>query len=166
MTPRLMTTLGLAGALCAGTAMGAEQTFNLSLSGDQEVGSAGDPDGSATGTLTVNDTTGEISWNFTYTDITAPTAMHIHGPGGVPGVNAGVFVGLGVDTSGGAGTLIDSTTTSTANASAILADPGGFYVNIHNSDFQPGALRGQVPEPGSLALLALGGAALLRRRRA
>lgn len=165
MTNRCMTMLGLAAALCAGTAAGAEQTFTLTFSGDQEFPGPGDPDGSGAGTLTVNDVTNEISWNFTYVDIAAPTAMHIHGPGGTAGSSAGVFVGLGVATSGGAGTLIDSLTADPGDAAAILANPDGFYVNIHNADFSPGAIRAQVPEPGSLALLALGGVAFMARRR-
>jgi hypothetical protein len=56
----------------------------------------------------------------------------------------------------------------------VLADPAGFYVNVHNDAFQGGAVRGQlrladvaVPEPGTLAVLGLGLVLLAfsRRRR-
>lgn len=158
--------------LAAGPAAALTITYTLSMDGAQEVSpNVGDPDGTAAGTLTVNDSTGLISWSFTYANIAAPTDMHIHGPVGPVGVNAGIFVGLGVATSGGAGTLISSLTTTVANALAINAIPTNFYVNIHNSPFPNGAVRGQLgvvaPEPGTLALLGVGfaGLAWTGRRR-
>ncbi len=158
--------IGIAAAPAAATTV----TFSVSMTGAQEVPGPGDPDGTAVGTITIDDATGSISWSFTYANIAAPSAMHIHGPSAPVGVSAGVFVGLGVATSGGAGTLISSVATSTANAAAILANPSNVYVNIHNSAFTGGAVRGQLgtvlPEP-ALGLLLLGGAAaaLMRRRR-
>jgi hypothetical protein len=98
--------------------------------------------------------------------------MHIHGPGGSAGSAAGVFVGLGPATTGGPGTLVNSTITAPANVSAIFANPTDFYVNIHtNPGFPAGAVRGQlgtvVPEPDAAQLIGLGAVALgIARRRA
>ncbi len=117
-------------------------TFQLSISGDQEVPGPGDEDGQASGTLSIDDATNLISWSFTYSNIANPAAMHIHT--GAAGVGGGVFVPLNVDTSGEAGTLIGSTTGDAANVMAILASPSDYYVNIHNADFRPGAIRGQL----------------------
>ncbi len=117
-------------------------TFQLRISGDQEVPGPGDADGRASGTLSIDDATNLISWSFTYSNIANPAAMHIHT--GAAGVGGGVFVPLNVDTSGEAGTLIGSTTGDAASVMAILASPSDYYVNIHNGDFRPGAIRGQL----------------------
>jgi hypothetical protein len=129
----------------------------------------GDPDGTATGTLTVDDATGVISWDFTYANIAAPSAMHIHGPTSGPfppeRTNAGVFVGLGVAGDPGTSRLFGTLMTSTANALAINTNPGLFYVNIHNEQFLTGAVRDQLtPEPAAGLLLGLGAVGLIARR--
>ncbi|MFO0875014.1 MAG: CHRD domain-containing protein [Phycisphaerales bacterium] len=118
------------------------------MTGAQEVPGPGDPDGTATGTLSIDPSTNKVSWNFTYANIAAPTLMHIHT--GAAGVAGPVLVNLGVATTGGPGTLINMTTTTAANVNMILANPTGFYVNIHNAPFPAGAVRGQlmpVPDP-------------------
>jgi len=96
--------------------------------------------------------------------------FHIHGPGGSAGSAAGVFVGLGPATTGGPGTLVNSTTTAPANVTAIFANPTDFYLNIHtNPGFPAGAVRGQlgtvVPEPSPAALIGVGVVALAMSRR-
>jgi hypothetical protein len=30
----------------------------------------------------------------------------------------------------------------------IITNPSGYYVNVHNLEFRPGALRGQLDRPG------------------
>ena len=117
-------------------------TFQLTMGGDQSVPGPGDEDGQASGTLTIDDATGLISWDFTYSNIADPAAMHIHS--GAAGGRGGGAVPLNVDTSGGTGTLIGSTTADATNVAAILASPSDYYVNIHNADFRPGAVRGQL----------------------
>ena len=117
-------------------------TFELSLSGGQEVPGPGDEDGQASGTLSIDDATGEISWNFTYSNIAAPAAMHIHS--GAMGEGGGVVVPLNVEMGGEEGTLAGSTTGDADSVTAILASPSDYYVNIHNADFRPGAIRGQL----------------------
>ena len=112
------------------------------MGGDQSVPGPGDEDGQASGTLTIDDATGLISWDFTYSNIADPAAMHIHS--GAAGGRGGVAVPLNVETSGGTGTLIGSTTADASNVAAILASPSDYYVNIHNADFRPGAVRGQL----------------------
>ena len=119
-----------------------EMTFQLNLSGDQEVPGPGDEDGQASGTLTIDDATGMVSWDITYSNIAPPAAMHIHS--GAAGEGGGVAVPLNVETSGGEGTLVGSATADAESVAAVLAAPSDHYVNIHNADFRPGAVRGQL----------------------
>ena len=117
-------------------------TFELNMSGDQAVPGPGDADGRASGTLSIDDATGLIAWNFTYSDIASPAAMHIHS--GAAGERGGVAVPLEVTTTGAVGTLIGSTMAEADAVASILASPASFYVNIHNADFRGGAIRGQL----------------------
>ncbi len=159
----------------------ATTTFSVLLDGSQEVGAAGDPTGSASGTLTLDAVSDTISWNIDYTGLSDPlpenpielSGWHIHGPGGSPGSNAGVLVNLG-DVGAGPipnGSLIgDDLAVSSDIIDSILADPGDFYLNLHTSDgigggFPGGAIRGQVPEPNSFVLMGLGLTAIALRRR-
>lgn len=161
MTTRLLTA---ALSMTIGTAANAAiVNYNLTFTGDQEVPGPGDSDGFGSGTLTVDDVTGDISWDITYGNISTVTGFHFHQA--PAGSSAGVFLGLGTTTTGGANTLTNSTTTSTANALAINTNPENFYLNIHTTEFGPGAIRAQLPEPGSFALLALGGTMVMARRR-
>ncbi len=64
-----------------------------------------------------------------------PTGQHIHtGAAGVPG---GVLIAL-------PGTWSGSTTASATDISNIIANPAGFYVNVHTTDYPGGAIRGQM----------------------
>jgi hypothetical protein len=135
-------------------------SYQMNMDGLQEA-PVSDLDGTATGTISFDTVTGLVFWDLIYANIDTPLAMHIHGPGGIPGVNAAVIIGLGVNTSGGANTLIDSLVANLADVALIVGDPGGFYINIHTAEFPPGSVRGQlgnvaVPLPSTLVLLALG----------
>ena len=64
---------------------------------------------------------------------------HIHvGAAGQPGP---VVVNLDPPTRGFSA---NCTTVDPALAGAIAATPGNYYVNVHNADFQAGAVRGQL----------------------
>jgi hypothetical protein len=134
----------LSAAVIAATAHAAQFTFTVSMTGPQETG-GGDVDGTASGTVTIDNVTNVVSWNLTYANIATPGLMHIHT--GAAGVAGGILVNMGVATTGGPGTLINQTTVPASSVTTILANPPGFYVNIHNSPFPAGAVRGQLTPP-------------------
>ena len=139
-------------------------TFVVQLDGQQEVNASGtpgqgDPDGSGTATFLIDDVANTISWNITVQNLDDVIAAHIHT--GVAGTNGAPLVDFSGQLTGSG--LFD------ADLAAVLANPTGFYVNVHTTTFQPGAIRGQlaapVAEPATLSLLAAAGALALRRRR-
>ena len=61
------------------------QVFNVSLSGANNTdgagncgGSLGDPDGTGSGTVTIDTVTNTVSWNITYSNLATVGDSHIH----------------------------------------------------------------------------------------
>jgi hypothetical protein len=135
--------------------------FVVELNGANEVTAGGipnqgDPDGSGVANLIIDDVALSISWNISVMDIALPpTGAHIHNGA--------------VDTTGPIRIDFDEQLTGSGlvdpDLAGVLADPTQWYVNIHNADFPAGAIRGQIPEPGTALLLACGVGVLASRRR-
>src|SRR5262245_29557975 len=159
----MQSTVKLAAVAVLSTWLGAGQAeatiinFVVPLSGANEVpAGSGDPDGTGTATLTIDDVALSISWSITTSNITLPIFLdHIHQ--GAAGVNGPVVIDFSSQLVGGP--IFD------ADVANVLANPSGFYVNVHTNDFQGGAIRGQVPEPGTATLLLLGLCAIGAARR-
>jgi hypothetical protein len=142
----------LALALCfflLGTARAQVSTYTALLTGADETPNPADPDGVGFAVITLDPGAGTISFTAFEQNIAAPTASHIHrGAAGVTGpvvipFNKPFNSGVSSDTLTGiaAGLMTD-----------IIANPPGFYFNIHNTDFPGGAIRGQLrPAPGTPA---------------
>lgn len=159
----------------AANAWGASATYLVSLNGANEVApTVGDPDGSASGTITLDDVTGNISYAITYANLETLADFHIHGPNGPAGTNQSVWIGFGVSTTV-PGTLTRALTLPAADLpkiTQVLANPANFYLNIHTTPTHAGgAVRGQlgvlIPEPSTIALAgsAVGMFGFRRRRR-
>ncbi len=145
--------------LLAATALAAPVNFSAELAD----GGEGDADGSGTAAVSIDVDTGEVCWELHVEGIGAVVASHIHVGG--EGEDGGVVVPLDVD--GFSDSSTGCVTPEDADLAAIVADPSGFYVNIHTAEFSGGAIRGQLaaggeppntalPQPGSSPLTALG----------
>jgi hypothetical protein len=158
-------------ASSATPALAASATYLLNMTGAKETaGTVGDPDGLATGTISLDDVSGVVSWNIVYSNLESTlSGFHIHGPA-TTAQNAAVLIGLGTATTGGPGTLINSLNATPATVAQVLANPSMYYVNIHTTpSFAGGAVRdqlGTIPEPSTFALAAVVAAVLgVTRRR-
>jgi hypothetical protein len=84
---------------------------------------------------------GTACWTFAVENIDPVTMSHIHE--GAEGTDGGVVVDLdlaGFDgSSEGCNDAADADTLQ-----AIIDDPAGYYVNVHNDAFPGGAIRGQL----------------------
>jgi hypothetical protein len=141
-----LTALALAGALTMGVAAMASAnhftTLSTSMTGAEEAPGPGDPNGKGFITLDVF-ATGTICWEAKIQGIDGVSVAHIHkAPAGQPG---GVVVDLRPDQAEVTGNKYEWCVSTTPDIAAqIVATPTDYYVNFHNADFQPGAIRGQL----------------------
>ncbi len=109
------------------------------LTGAAEVPGPGDPDGSGTAVIYLNQGQGEICYEITVSDIAAATMAHIHEA--AAGVSGPVIIPLGPPTNGSSRGCV---TVSKEMIKEIRQSPESYYVNVHNRDFRAGAVRGQL----------------------
>lgn len=112
--------------------------FASSLKGSREIPGPGDADGDGFAAAVLDGTA--VYYYMWVKNIAAPTLAHIHA--GAAGTSGTVVVDFTPTFSGGV--AVGSVTTSAATAAAIMADPQGFYFNVHNAEFTGGAMRGQL----------------------
>jgi hypothetical protein len=138
--------------LCAFATSAMAVSFSATLTGAGEVPGPGDSDGAGIATITIEGS------NVNYTIIVANIELsglvaHIHR--GAAGISGDVVVNLNP-------TFVGSSAVGTAAAdpatiSEILANPAGFYVNVHNSEFANGAVRGQLNGSGTTTYFPVSG---------
>jgi len=146
----ILLAFGLTALAAPGAAAGGHATLlAASLTGRQEVPGPGDPDGS--GKALVRLSGDQACFVLKWSGISAPMAAHIHvGRRGVPGgVVVGFFQGQLPDT---LNAVAGCAPADPADVEAIAANPSGFYVNIHTTEFPDGAIRGQLKKARHLDL--------------
>jgi hypothetical protein len=144
MRTRTRTSLALAMALgliasfsLASVVLAAETTLNATLAGSAET----DEDGTGTASVVLDPDAGTACWNLSAEGIDPVTISHIHV--GAAGTDGDVVVDLDLD--GFDGTSEGCNDAADAEAlQAIIDNPAGYYVNLHNEAFPGGAIRGQL----------------------
>ena len=90
-------------------------------------------------TVVVDPPKGTACYIMNVTGLENVTAAHIHTGG--PGQNGGPVVMLDTPEGGTAG---GCTPVTAEVANALIANPGGYYVNVHTRQAPAGAIRGQL----------------------
>ena len=109
--------------------------LSATLTGANEVPGPGDPDGAGTAEITVNPGLERVCWAIETTNLGAFTGAHVHR--GDATVAGPIVVHLSASEPGCA-------TADRALLTEMLRDPAAFYVNVHTTEFRPGAIRGQL----------------------
>jgi hypothetical protein len=108
------------------------------MRGFRQVGNAGDPDGEGFGAVVFDG--GTAHYYLAVENIADPTAAHIHRGA----ANEAGSVVVGFDPQFTSGAAQGSVAADDSTIAQILASPENFYFNVHNADFQAGAIRGQL----------------------
>jgi hypothetical protein len=138
----------LAVASTAGSLSGAKRT--TTLNGAEECDTAGtcklgDPDGSGFAAITLNAGQETVCWSVSWQDIAPPVAGHIHK--GAAGSAGGIVVPLH-DPVTNAFVASGCRSASSPLIADIIENSADYYVNLHNSAFPGGAIRGQLSNRG------------------
>jgi hypothetical protein len=100
----------------------------------------GDPDGTGSALITINLGQEEVCWHLTVSDIEPATSAHIHQA--LTGVQGPIYVPLTPPDANGE--VSGCRSEPRAKLKLIMQFPDSFYVNVHNSGFPSGAVRGQL----------------------
>ena len=115
------------------------------LTGAEEV-IPGDPDGSGLADLVLNSGQEQICFELKVENIAAPTRAHIHAaPAGVNGPIVVTFFDVVVTPPVPVPPDLEGCVDVDRDlVKEIRRNPANFYVNVHNAEFPPGAIRGQL----------------------
>ncbi|MDQ6616727.1 MAG: CHRD domain-containing protein [Actinomycetota bacterium] len=115
--------------------------LHSTMTGAREVGHVGDLDAKGSSIVFLNAANGQVCYLLRATGLSQPpTAAHIHiGDAGTAGP-----VVIPLPLTGGHGVYSGCIHADKTLVQSIIDNPGGFYTNIHTSDFPAGAIRGQL----------------------
>ncbi|MBW8754457.1 MAG: CHRD domain-containing protein [Sphingomonadales bacterium] len=130
----LMVLAGLAMPLAA---QAAKVKLGSALTGANEP-AGGDADGTGAFAVEIDADSGDFCYTLTAAKTAKPTMAHVHT--GAVGVNGPPVVTI--DVTGPTGD--ECVAVEPDVLKAIIANPAGYYVNVHTADFPAGAIRGQL----------------------
>ena len=135
MMKRLVLALAALG-LCAGPAAAQEMKLAAHLMGSP----TSDADGMGHANFKADAAKGQVCYDLMVEKIAPATMAHIHK--GAAGASGPPVVTL--DKPGADGKSKGCATASADVIKDIEANPGNYYVNVHNAEFGGGAIRGQL----------------------
>lgn len=149
--PALALGIALAPAAAASAATGG---FTATANGANEltpagVRGAGDKAATASGSFTADDSTGQFCSTTTGSGLADATMMHIHKGGST--VSGPVVIPLDAKKLGAGKVCVTVAKTLLAD---VIADPAGYYFNVHTPAYPAGAVRGQLSLGGPSGVAA------------
>jgi hypothetical protein len=115
------------------------QSYSAALSAGEETPIAGPAGGTGTAKVVIDMATKQVCYELTWSkEVESPSAAHIHR--GPKGTNGPIVVNFDLPKNGPKACVAGDELV----LNGIAADPGGHYVNIHNSAYPNGAVRGQL----------------------
>jgi len=118
-----------------------DAVLEAKLKGKQEVPGPGDEDGTGLAQLETKIAKSKVCYLIEYEDIETATAAHVHK--GAKGDDGKIVIPLfEEETESPAEDCIKVKKERTLKK--IVKNPADFYVNVHNAEFEDGAIRGQL----------------------
>ena len=113
--------------------------LTITMTGAAEVPGPGDPDGTGTAKITLNPGKSQVCYELTVDKIAPANGAHIH-EGAVDKAGPPI-VTLNPPANGSSK---ECAPLAQEKIMDIIKNPGNYYVNVHNTEFPKGALRGQL----------------------